>query len=409
MVLLGSGHHLRVHRSIYQLILSAVVAITASSLPAWTQTPDPTDIRIGLITRQPPPPTLYEFDPAPEDEGLAGGRLAARDNNTTGQFTGHRYVLEEETLEEGQDAVAAAQTLAARGIAFLAINLPAEELLAIADALKGNNTLLFNVSATDDRLRGADCRSNVFHVVPSRAMLTDALAQFLAFKRWRRLFLIVGPQPGDKLYAEAVKRSARKFGLVIAAEKPWEFGPLARAKADSPTTAGALTFTQNLDYDVAIVADEARDFGDYLAYRTWDPRLVMGTQGLTAATWHPTFEVWGAAQAQTRFRRSSDRLMRPLDYHVWMAVRTVGEAVTQTKVTDPGAVREFIRGADFGLPAYKGVSLSFRPWDQQLRQPLLLVQPRFLVSVAPEQGFLHQRTPLDTLGFDQPETACKLQ
>ena len=101
--------------------------------------------------------------------------------------------------------------------------------------------------------------------------------------------------------------------------------------------------------------------------------------------------------------------MRPLDYQVWMAVRAIGEAVTQTKATDPGTVRQFIRGSEFSLPAYKGVSLSFRPWDQQLRQPLLLVQPRFLVSVAPEQGFLHQRTPLDTLGFDQPEAACRLQ
>ena len=391
------------------LLLGICISIALPIGTAWAQTPQPVEIRIALITRQPPPPPLYEFDPVPEDEGLAGGRLAVRDNNTTGQFTGHRYILEEETLEEGQDAIAAARSLVARGVGFLAVNLPADELLAIADALKGENVMLFNVSATDDRLRGDDCRANVFHMAPSRAMLTDALAQFLAFKRWRRLFLIVGPQPGDKLYAEAMKRAARKFGLVIAAEKPWEFGPLARAKADSPTTARALTFTQNLDYDIAVVADEAGDFGDYLAYRTWDPRLVVGTQGLIATTWHPTFEVWGAAQAQTRFRRTADRLMRPLDYQVWMAVRAIGEAVTQTKATDPSAVRQFIRGTEFSLPAYKGVSLSFRPWDQQLRQPLLLVQPRFLVSVAPEQGFLHQRTPLDTLGFDQPESACKLQ
>jgi len=409
MVLLHSRQSLRVCRPFFPLLLSIIVAIAGASLPALAQTPQPAEIRIALITRQQPLPPLYEFDPVPEDEGIAGGRLAVRDNNTTGQFTGHRYALEEETLEEGQDAVAAARSLVARGVGFLAVNLPADEILAIADALKSENVVLFNVRATDDRLRGADCRSNVFHVVPNRAMLTDALAQFLAFKRWRRLFLVVGPQPGDKLYAEAVKRSARKFGLVVAAEKPWEFGPLARAKADSPTTAGALTFTQNLDYDIAVVADEAGDFGDYLAYRTWDPRLVVGTQGLTATTWHPTFEVWGAAQAQTRFRRTADRLMRPLDYQVWMAVRAIGEAVTQTKAADPGAVGQFIRSAEFGLPAYKGVSLSFRPWDQQLRQPLLLVQPRFLVSVAPEQGFLHQRTPLDTLGFDQPETACKLQ
>ena len=409
MVSRRKKQRLRAHWPVFPFILGVCVAVTMPILPARAQTPDPADIRIGLITRQPPPPPLYEFDPAPEDDGLAGGRLAIRDNNTTGQFTGHRYSLEEETLEEGQDPVAAARALAARGVGYLAINLPADELLSISAALKGDGTVLFNVSATDDRLRGADCRANVFHVVPSRAMLTDALTQFLAYKRWRRVFLIVGPQPGDKLYAESVKRSARKFGLVIAAEKPWEYGPLARAKADSPTTAGALTLTQGLDYDVAVVADEAGDFGDYLAYRTWDPKLVVGTQGLTAATWHPTFEVWGAAQAQTRFRRTSGRLMRPLDYQVWMAVRAIGEAVTQTKATDPGTLSQFMRGADFSLPAYKGVSLSFRPWDQQLRQPVLLVQPRFLVSVAPEQGFLHQRTPLDTLGFDQPETACKLQ
>jgi ABC transporter substrate binding protein (PQQ-dependent alcohol dehydrogenase system) len=398
-----------IHQAICLMVLSAVMAFAATILPAWAQTPQPVDIRIALITRQQPQPPLYEFDPVPEDEGLAGGRLAVRDNNTTGQFTGHRYILEEEILEDGQDAVVAARSLVERGVGFLAVNLPAAELLAIADAVKSENAVLFNVNATDDRLRGADCRSNIFHMAPSRAMLTDALAQFLAFKRWRRLFLIVGPQPGDQLFAEAMKRAARKFGLLIAAEKPWEFGPLARAKADSPTTAGALTFTQNLDYDIALVADEAGDFGDYLAFRTWDPRLVMGTQGLSATTWHPTFEVWGAAQAQTRFRRTANRPMRPLDYQVWMAVRTIGEAVTQTKATDPGTVRRFIRGAGFGLPAYKGVSLSFRAWDQQLRQPLLLVQPRFLVSVAPEQGFLHQRTPLDTLGFDQPETACRLQ
>jgi ABC transporter substrate binding protein (PQQ-dependent alcohol dehydrogenase system) len=369
----------------------------------------PMDIKIALITRQSPPPPLYEFDPIPEDEGLAGGRLAIRDNNTTGQFTGQRYTLEEETLEEGQDAVAAARSLIERGIGFLVVNLPADELLAIADAIKGENMVLFNVSAPDDRLRSNDCRSNIFHLSPNRAMLTDALAQFLAYKRWRKLFLVVGPHEPDRLYADAMTRSARKFGLVISAQKLWEFGPLGRAKADSPTTAEALAFTQAVDYDVAVVADEAGDFGDYIAFRTWDPRPIAGTQGLIATTWHPTLEVWGAAQAQNRFRRMANRLMRPLDHQTWMAVRTIGEAVTQTKSADPQVVRQFILRDEFSLPAYKGVSLSFRRWDQQLRQPLLIVQPRSLVSVAPEKGFLHQRTPLDTLGFDQPESACKLQ
>ncbi len=100
--------------------------------------------------------------------------------------------------------------------------------------------------------------------------------------------------------------------------------------------------------------------------------------------------------------------MRPLDYQVWASVRAVGEAAFQKKTTDPAALSAAIADPGFTLPGYKGVALSFRPWDHQLRQPMLLVQPQALVAVAPEQGYLHQRTPLDTLGVDLPETQCKL-
>jgi ABC transporter substrate binding protein (PQQ-dependent alcohol dehydrogenase system) len=92
-----------------------------------------------------------------------------------------------------------------------------------------------------------------------------------------------------------------------------------------------------------------------------------------------------------------------------MAMRAVGEAVTLTKNAEPTAIAAYFTSPAFALPAYKGVPLSFRAWDRQLRQPLLVVQPRALVSVAPERGFLHQRTPLDTLGVDQPESECKVQ
>ncbi|MGZ4991625.1 MAG: branched-chain amino acid ABC transporter substrate-binding protein, partial [Methylobacter sp.] len=48
-----------------------------------------------------------------------------------------------------------------------------------------------------------------------------------------------------------------------------------------------------------------------------------------------------------------------------------------------------------------------RSWDGQLRQPVLLAAPRSLVAVAPIEGFLHPKTELDTLGYDQPESTCK--
>src|SRR4051812_25797411 len=243
------------------------------------------EVRIGMIARKPPPPPpAFRFDAVPEDEGFAGARVAIKENNTTGAFTGRRYVLDEAPLKEGEPSAETARKLIEGGAGFLLVNLPADDLIGVADAVRGRDAIVFNVGAPDDRLRGADCRANVFHIVPSRAMLTDALAQFLAFKRWRKLFLIVGPKAGDKLYAEAMKRSARKFGLVVSAEKTWEFGPLVQTKGDSPAQADALVFTRGADYDMAVVAGGDRGFWGYLPPPAVGPPPGGGTPRLRPAS-----------------------------------------------------------------------------------------------------------------------------
>src|SRR3546814_8807488 len=91
------------------------------------------------------------------------------------------------------------------------------------------------------------------------------------------------------------------------------------------------------------------------------------------------------------------------DLGAWLGVRAIGEAVTRTSSADVATLRGYLRGEDFALGGFKGVGLSFRPWNQQMRQPVLLVNKRVLVSVSPQPGFLHQRTPLDSLGYDEPE------
>ncbi|MEP9354432.1 ABC transporter substrate-binding protein [Xanthobacter sp. KR7-65] len=363
---------------------------------------------MGLITRAVPPPPLYDLLAVPEDEAVAGAELAMKDNATTGLFTGQVFTLENVTLSEDEDPAEAARKLADDGIRLIIANLAAADLLKVADAVKDKGVVVFNVGASDDDLRGEKCRADVFHIAPSRAMLTDALAQFLAVKRWSKLFLVVGPNAGDQLYAEALRRSAKKFGLKIVADKPWTFGPLARDRSDSITRSDALVFSRGVDADVIVVADEANDFGNYIPFRTFEPRLVVGTQGLTASTWHPAQDAWGSAQLQSRFLRNSNRVMRPADYQAWLAARMVGEAATRTRSADPDVIAKYLRAPDFNIAAFKGVPLSIRPWDQQVRQPLLIAQPLGIVGVAPEEGFLHQRTPLDTLGADERETKCRL-
>src|SRR3954468_6905722 len=369
-------------RCIMGLALVQGAVLCAFIRPVMAQAPAAQEVRIGLLARKTPPPPTFSVDAIPKDEGFAGARAAIKDNDTTGAFTEQRYVLDEVSLEEDESPAAAVRKLVESGTGLIAVKLPADELIAVADALGGSNAILFNIAAPDDRLRGADCRANLFHIAPSRAMLTDALAQFLAFKRWRKLFLIVGPKAGDKLYAEAMKRSARKFGLAVGAEMTWEFGPLVQTKGDSPAQADALVFTRGADYDMAVVADETGDFGDYIPYRTWDPRPVGGTQGLVPSSWHATHEAWGAAQLQNRFRRAAQRVMRPIDYQAWVAVRAVGEATTRLPDAGPKDAGRLMLGGSFDLAAFKGEALSSRPGDQHVRQPILLAQPRALVSVA---------------------------
>ena len=167
-------------------------------------------------------------------------------------------------------------------------------------------------------------------------------------------------------------------------------------------------FTQAARYDVLLVADEAGAFGNEFPYRTWDPRPVAGTQGLTAAAWHATLEQWGAAQLQSRFRKQAGRWMTARDFAAWMAVRTVGEAATRSKSNDFATLVRTIRGEEFEIAAFKGRKLSYRQWDGQLRQPIPLSWPAGLVATSPQEGFLHPRSELDTLGDDAPESGCRL-
>lgn len=364
---------------------------------------DVTKIPMGYISQQvETPPNLSNLILPPENEGVAGGEISVRDNNTTGRFLKQEFSLEAVSVPPDGDPVAAMEELAAKGIQFFILDVGADALLKMADAAKDRKLLFFNATATDNRLRSQDCRANVMHIVPSRSMYTDALAQFLARKRWRNWFMVVGKRPGDGLFAEAVRRSAKKFGAKIVEEKEWAFGPDARRTAQAEVPG----FTQGVDYDVLVVADEIGVFGEYLAYRTWEPKLVVGTQGLSPATWHRTHEQWGSAQLQSRFEKRFKRRMRAKDYQVWAPIRSIGEAAARTNSGDFDKMVAYLKGDDFELAGFKGLPLTFRNWNWQLRQPILLIQPAALVSVSPQEGFLHQVSVLDTLGEDQRETGC---
>ena len=400
------------HFARFPLICSVALAIGA--LPAtFAEAADKLSVNITYlaqkIERLPP---LSLLDPVEiPDDGFAGARLGQEDNQTTGGFLGHDYKLDNVTVEVDGDLVDAAKQVLDQGSQLLVIDAPADTLLAIADLPEAENALLFNASAEDDRLRTDECRANLFHIIPSRAMKADALAQYLLWKRWREWFVVHGTQEIDLAMYSALERSATKFGAKIVETRDYEYEATAR-RTDSghvQVQTQLPVFTQNApSHDVVVVADESDVFGEYLPYRTWDPRPIAGTHGLKPTAWHRSHEQWGGTQMQSRFEDSAGRWMTEKDYAAWLAVRSIGEAVTRTSSADPTALRDYMRGDDFEIAAFKGEGLTFRTWNNQMRQPVLLVAPRVLISVSPQDEFLHERTPLDTLGFDQPESNCAL-
>lgn len=355
------------------------------------------------------PLPISRLDLPPGDLGFAGGLLATEDNRTTGQFLGQEFETAMASVAP-QDAVAELEALIAGGVAFVVTLADAETTLALAEAA-GDRALVLNALAPDASLRGAECRGNLLHIAPSRQMLTDALAQFLVWKRWSRWFLIEGSHAQDTALADAYRASARKFGAEIVESRVFEDTGGAR-RTDSglvQVQAQMPVFTQRApEHDVVVVADESEVFGAYVPFHTWDARPVVGSAGLRPVIWHPAHEAWGATQLQRRFEAAAGRPMREEDYAVWMALRTLGEAATRTGATDPATLRDFILSDELELAGFKGQALSFRDWDNQLRQPILLATGDLVASVSPQEGFVHQVSPLDTLGTDRPETACPI-
>jgi len=391
-----------------RVLLAAGLVLASLSVSAAASI----DIKIGYLRGTERKETLSLVEMPAKNNGFAGAQLATDDNNTTGKFLNQHFSLTDVRIGPRDDPAAAVGALADEGVSLAIADLPADALLKAADAGRSRGMVFFNAGAIDDSLREENCRANVIHTAPTRSMLADGLGQYLIWKRWPRWLLVVGSHKADQLYADALRRAARKFGAKIVQERVFKDTGGAR-RTDSGVAQiqrQIPVFTQQAPaYDVLVAADESEVFAAYLPYRTWDPRPVAGSAGLVPTSWDPTQDQWGAIQLQNRFTRKFSRGMTALDMQAWTAARMIGEAVQRTNSADTQTILKFIKGPDFALAAFKGQKLTVRDWNLQLRQPILLTDGRTIVSVSPQEGFLHQVSELDTLGYDRPETKCKLK
>ena len=356
-------------------------------------------------------PTIYSINPEVIDNGILGSKMGIKDNNTTGKFTNQNFELIEKKITKKESAKQVFEEFRKEKYKFFILNVSKDDFAEIQSSDLIEDSIVINASLKDNNLRNQNCNKNVLHTAPSYKMISDALIQFLKRKNWTKLLLISGVNERDKQFAESVKVSSKRFGLKITNEKIWDFSHDFRRTADLEI----VKFTQGEKYQVLVLADEGNtfgdsgnSFGDYIPYRTWKPTIVVGGEVLKPTSWHFTHEQWGGNQMQSRFLKEYKRLMTNIDFNSWVGISTLGEAIIRTKSLDVKILLEKIMDKEFNLAAYKGKPLSYRNWNGQLRQPILLVTPRALVSVSPQPGFVHPRTELDTLGIDEPDSKCKL-
>jgi len=347
----------------------------------------------GLVLRDRKPP-------------IDGAASAIRESRIIGRSAGVKFTLEHVELATAEDAAdQVASHIAKTAAKAVLLDLPLAPFRAVAGRFSdSNNVIFFNIRHRDDVLRQSECAASLFHVLPSNRMLTDALAQYLKSRGWKRVLVLAREAEDDQNLADRFTASANKFGLTIADRRAFVPGNDPRERDKNNVT----LLTGGARYDVIFLADGEGEFGRYVPYATFRPRLVVGTDGLVASAWHWTWERYGAPQLNQRFDRRASRHMSAEDWAGWVAVRSVVEAVTRSASTDIATIGKTLTAADFAVDLYKGVPGGFRPWNHQLRQPILLHTYNAVIARAPIEGFLHKDNILDSLGIDQDESACRL-
>lgn len=338
----------------------------------------------------------------PSGPSLPGAELGIADGQMAGMAVDVNFTLEHAESPDAAGVVQSISEMVESGIHFVVVDLPASDLLQVSDAVAGMPVTLFNISAPDDTLRAESCRANVAHVIPSTRMQTDAMVQFLVSKRWVNILVLQGPSEEDQQTVDALTESAQLFGARVVEVRPFVLSADPRNREQN----NVALVTAGSDYDVLYVADSDGEFARFVPYQTNSARPVVGSAGLVASAWTWAWERSGAPQVNQRFEDIAGRRMDAFDWAAWASVRSVVQSVVRSKSTEYDQVRSYMFGETLTLDGAKGQPMSFRPWDHQLRQGMLVSTGNAVMQLAPVEGFLHPLNDLDTLGVDERQSAC---
>jgi ABC-type branched-subunit amino acid transport system substrate-binding protein len=416
--------------------------------------------RIGYIAQVRSVAGTPAIDPASVETaghaGLLGGRLGAEEMAYTARLVGARLSLLEAAAGTPDEAVRAAEWLVGQHVFALVGGFDTATAQALSRFAERRQVLFFNVGATEDRLRNADCARYAFHIEASDAMYLDAVADWFI----RGLAFLVDEDAPQGV--RIIRRSpARAWFLVTEHSPPWE----ARARrlhvaleqrhwGSRIVTDAVVEGQQRFDHVLRLIPaahpdlvflllpaarqlefyrefEQARMAGDitgfpepvtqtrafFAALLTAAPRTTRG--GIRFVSFEPTFSAVGGPQLSQRFFR---RWHAPMDgpaWTSWLGIKILWEAFQHLRGGDGPSLARYLESAGALFEGYQGIGLTFRPWDGQLRHPLMASR---LTAYSDDEMSLAQmvgqfpnvlapgRTPsdvLDQLGDPARGTRCR--
>ena len=290
------------------------------------------------------------------------------------------------------------------------LDLPFSIMIEVVKNFKRSPYAFFNARNNHEGLRESVCQLNFFHTIASQKMYTDAIAQFLIIKNWKKVIIIFGDDLKDKSNLEAFVKSGKKFGLNVKKIKKFS---MSRNSLDKFSN-NNLLLTSGSKYDVVVVFDDFGEFSRYMPYNIYLPRPVIGDIGLTPKVWHWSWDRFGSPQLNQRFNRKNvlteedyeERKMSDQDWSAWASVKAIIESLKKHKNGEKINLTKLLRSKDLKIDLYKGSPGSFRHWNNQLRQPILMTTSNAVIAKVPTEKFLHPKHNEDTIGIDELESKC---
>ena len=386
------------------LALPGLAAAAGKEAPAKPAAGAETVALIGLADdpRHAPRRLEQAYPGHPGGRLLDAVQLGLADSEVGLRAAGRSLKLRDVLLSDLDALPAALSQLRKERVAYWLLDLPPAAIVQASKAA-GDAALLFNLSSTQDSLRGADCGAQLLHSMPSQAMLQDALAQYLAARSWRKAWVLHGPGPDDAQLLQAWNRAAGRYGIKNIGVKAFKLSGDPRER----DLANTRLLTSDREHDVVVVLDADGEFARTLPYATQQPRPVVGSNGLVALAWHAHWERNGGPQVSRRFRRMAGRAMTGQDWSAWIALRSIAAVLGELPAASVAEQARALRGGSVFVDGAKGPRLSYRAWDGQLRQPVFLAHGDGVIGTAPLDGVLHPIEQLDTLGVDRQESACR--